>query len=84
MVDAPGSNPGSHKGVKVRVLRRTPNYAPVAQLAEVAALEAVQCRFESYQGYQIWQGKQIGDCTGLENRRALTGPWEFDSTLLPP
>ena len=45
-------------------------HALVAQLVEVAVLEAVQCRFESYREHQTWKGKPIGDGTGLENQRA--------------
>jgi hypothetical protein len=36
-----------------RYLLERPNYAPVAQLAEVADLKSVCCRFESDQGHQI-------------------------------
>ena len=44
----------THKdGVGVRIPGSQPNIALVGQLVESTALEVVQCRFESDQGYQL-------------------------------
>ena len=39
-------------------------------------------RFESYPGLHLRKAKPIGDGNGLENRRALVAPLEFDSLAL--